>query len=290
MFDAVEPLIEHRVELAGYDTRALELEGHGAPLLLLHGWSDSADTWRLVLDHLARLGRRAIALDQPGFGTASPLDRERPVLEQLDEFCNAALERFAPEGGAVIVGNSMGGCVALRAAERSELELAGVVPVAPAGLDMARWIVLIEADPLVRALLASPVPVPGPVVRMAVSQVYRRLAFRNPGKIDPRIIATFASHLGSKGGAARALAVGRRLRSELRDPFRLDRICCPVMLVWGRQDLLVFQTGAQRVLAAVDDARLEVVEDCGHCPQLECPDRLCELILDFPSRLARAVA
>lgn len=288
MFDAVEPLIEHRLELAGFDTRALELEGDGAPLLLLHGWSDSADTWRLVLDHMARIGRRAIALDQPGFGTASRLDRERPLLEQLDDFCDAALEQFAPDRGAVIAGNSLGGCVALRAAERPELGLAGVVPVAPAGLDMARWIVLIEADPVVRALLASPVPVPGPVVRTAVAQVYRRLAFRNPGKIDPRIINTFASHLGSKRGAARALAVGRRLRGELRDPFRLDRIGCPVLLVWGRQDLLVFQTGAERVLEAVEDARLEVIEDCGHCPQLECPERLCELLEDFPARLARA--
>jgi hypothetical protein len=36
------------------------------------------------------------------------------------------------------------------------------VPVAPAGLDMARWFVLVERDPVVRWLLASPVPLPGP--------------------------------------------------------------------------------------------------------------------------------
>ena len=284
----MQPLFEHRLELAGYDTRALELEGDGPPTLLLHGWSDSADTWRLVLDHLGRIGRRAIALDQPGFGTAQRLDRERPVLEQLDAFCDAALEYFAPEGGAVIVGNSMGGCVALRAAERPELKLAGVVPIAPAGLDMARWIILVEADPIVRALLGSPLPVPGPVMRTAIAQVYRRLAFRNPGKIDSRIINTFASHLGSKRGAARALAVGRRLRAELREPFRLDQISCPVLLIWGRHDLLVFQTGAERLLEAVEESRLEIIEDCGHCPQLECPDQICALLDEFPARLARA--
>jgi pimeloyl-ACP methyl ester carboxylesterase len=75
---------------------------------------------------------------------------------------------------------------------------------------------------------------------------------------------------------------------ELRSPFRLDRIHCPVLMVWGRQDLLVFQTGAERVLDAARDARLEVIEDCGHCPQLERPERLSELLLDFPARLARA--
>ena len=59
-----------------------------------------------------------------------------------------------------------------------------VVPVAPAGLDMSRWFVLVERDPIVRWLLASPAPLPGAVVRAAVAQTYRRLAFRRPGSIQ----------------------------------------------------------------------------------------------------------
>src|SRR5206468_3556900 len=117
-----------------------ELEGEGPPLLLLHGWADSADTWRLLLERFGRDGRRAVALDMPGFGTASAPEKERPLLEQLDAFCDAALDYIAAGGGTIVVGNSLGGCVALRAAERADL--AGVVPVAPAGLDMARWFVL----------------------------------------------------------------------------------------------------------------------------------------------------
>ena len=54
---AMQPLFEHRLTLAGYDTRALELEGDGPPLVLLHGYSDSADTWRLVLDRLGPGGQ-----------------------------------------------------------------------------------------------------------------------------------------------------------------------------------------------------------------------------------------
>ena len=54
----MQPLFEHRLKLAGYETRALELEGSGPPLLLLHGYSDSADTWRLLLDRLGKVGRR----------------------------------------------------------------------------------------------------------------------------------------------------------------------------------------------------------------------------------------
>jgi pimeloyl-ACP methyl ester carboxylesterase len=210
------------------------------------------------------------------------------VLEQLDEFARAAIAHVAPDGGAVVAGNSLGGCVALRAAQRPELRLAGVVPVAPAGLDMARWFALVERDAVVRTLLASPLPVPSAVVRLAVAETYRRLAFHRAARLDPRVIRTFAAHLGSKGAAARALATGRRLLPELRRPFELERICCPVLLVWGRHDRMVFQTGAQRVLDAAADARLEVIEDCGHCPQLETPERFCDLLIDFPARLSRA--
>src|SRR3954468_16633266 len=76
---AVQPLFEHRLELAGFETRALELEGEGPPLLLLHGWADSADTWRLLLDRLGRDDRRAVALDMPGFGTAPPPSPDEPL-------------------------------------------------------------------------------------------------------------------------------------------------------------------------------------------------------------------
>jgi pimeloyl-ACP methyl ester carboxylesterase len=281
----MQPLVEQRLDLAGYVTRALELEGEGPPLILLHGFSDSADTWRLTLERLAQAGRRAVALDMPGFGTADPLTDEE-ILPQLDHFAEAAVERFAPGGGAVVAGNSLGGCVALRLAERTEL--AGVVPVAPAGLDMARWFVILERDLFVRTLLASPIPLPGVLVRGIVAEAYRRLAFRRPRELDPLIVKTFAGHFRDRATARAIHTTGQRLLPELRDPFKLERISCPVLLVWGRHDLLVFQTGAERVLDAVEHARLEVIEDCGHCPQVECPERFCELLLDFPARLARA--
>lgn len=282
---------EHRVELAGRATRVLELEGDGPPLLLLHGWADSADTWRPVLDRLAQAGRRALAVDLPGFGEAEPL-RHGPVLPQLDELVDAALGEIAPGGGgprhaaAVVAGNSLGGCLALRAAERHGL--AGVVPIAPAGLDMARWLGLVERDPIVGRLLAGPLPLPRAVVRRAVGAAYRRLAFRRPGEVDPAVVSGFTSHLGSREAVARVATCGRRLLPELRDPFRLERVSCPVLLVWGRHDALVLRGGARRVLEATPSARLETIDDCGHCPQIERPERLTSLLLDFCAPAAEA--
>jgi pimeloyl-ACP methyl ester carboxylesterase len=178
--------------------------------------------------------------------------------------------------------------VALLLAERDELELTGVVPVAPAGLDMARWFSVIERDQLLRALLAAPVPIPRAVLRRTVAEVYKRLAFHRPGEIDPRVAATFASHFADRAVTGRILATGRRLLPELRDCLEPERISCPVLLVWGTRDVMVYRTGAQRVLDAVPQSRLITLDDCGHSPQIEAADRLNELVLDFPASLTAA--
>ncbi len=285
----MQPLVEHWPTLAGVETRALELEGQGPALLLLHGWADSADTWRLALDRLARQGRRALAVDLPGFGDAAAL-APGPILPQLDGFARTAVEYLAPRGGAVVCGNSLGGCLALLLAEREEPGLTGVVPVAPAGLDMARWFALIEREPVLRAILAAPVPIPAPILHRVVGEVYKRLVFHRPGAIEPLITSTFAAHFADRATTARLMATGRRLIGELRDPFNLEAITCPVLLVWGRQDVMVFQTGAERVLDIVPESALVTIEDCGHCPQLEAPDRLSGLLLDFPAAHAAAIA
>ena len=67
------------------------------------------------------------------------LNDHEPILVQHRRFAAAAVEWMAPEGGAVVVGNSLGGLVSLLLAEDDDHDLAGIVPVAPAGLDMARW-------------------------------------------------------------------------------------------------------------------------------------------------------
>jgi pimeloyl-ACP methyl ester carboxylesterase len=272
---------ERRARLADYDTRVLEVDGDGDPLVLLHGFSDSADTWRSILPMLAARGRRAIAIDLPGFGTAAPLGAG-PILPQLTDAGRAAVALVAPDGGAVVAGNSLGGSVALRLAADEGLGLAGAAALAPAGLHVPRWVTIIERDPLVRMILASPVPLPGAVVRRAIGSVYSRAAFHRPGEVDPAVISTFAGHVGSKAAVARIFGSLQRLLPELREPMRVDAYACPVLLVWGAHDRLITLGGAQAVLDAAPAGRLVSIDNCGHCPQIEAPERLLELLLAFP--------
>ncbi len=278
----MQPIHEHRLKLGGAETRVLELDGNGPPILLLHGFGDSADTWRLTLDRLRKRERAAIALDMPGFGEASRLKREPElILPQLDDFVTAAVGRWATGRGIVVAGNSLGGLMSLRAAQDGDLPIEACVPIAPAGLDLARWITLIQREPVVRSVLASPVPVPPALVRAAAARAYRVLAFARPRAADPRVVASFASHFAGKRDAIRIIGTARRLFPEMQDPFELARIKCPTMVVWGSRDLMVPAAGAERIAGQVSGTRVEILEGIGHCPQVEAPDRVTELLLDF---------
>ncbi len=285
----IQPLFEHRMVFAGYETRVLELEGDGVPLVLIHGYADSADTWRQVLHRLSRSGRRTVAVDLPGFASAAALGRG-PILPQLDAFASQVLAYAADHRRTpvVAVGNSLGGCLSLRAAERHPERLAGVVAVAPAGLQMNPLLGLVERDPLLRSLLALPTPVPAPVLRAAVARIYRVIAFASPGSADAALVASFTQHHGSRAAVARYLDIAHRLIPELRSPFQLERIHCPVLVVWGDRDRLLYHQGAQRIIDGVEGARLELLPGVGHCPQVEVPERLTELVVEFADGLPAA--
>jgi len=109
-------ITESRWDFGGIGTRVLSVDGAGIPIVLLHGYADSADTWRGVLTRLHAAGRRALAVDLPGFGHA---DKRfvGPLLPQFDAFTEAVLGSTGP---AVLMGNSLGAATAVRAATRNE--------------------------------------------------------------------------------------------------------------------------------------------------------------------------
>jgi pimeloyl-ACP methyl ester carboxylesterase len=275
----MQPLVEYRDRFGGFETRVLELEGDGPPLVFLHGYADSADTWRLVLAELAKRDRRAIAFDFPGFGRADRLSRDEPVLPQLDRFTAAVLRSF--DEPVVAVGNSLGGCAVLRAAERDDLPLAAIVPVGPAGLGLAPWLDMIESNPLVSFVLMAGAPLPAPVVQTFVARAYRMLAFAPRAAVDPLVVRTFAAHFADASTVRRYLDVARRLLGELHDPFDLSAVAVPTLAIWGRHDAMVPHSGSRRLLDGIPGSRLELMDACGHCPQVEDPAGFTELVLEF---------
>ena len=62
---------------------------------------------------------------------------------------------------------------------------------------------------------------------------------------------------------------------------RFPEIDLPTLLLWGRHDWVVPLNVAERLLAALPKARLEVMEDCGHLPPEELPKESLEIVLKF---------
>lgn len=269
-----------KLTLGGVPTRSVYADGDGPPAVLLHGWMDNADTWRAVLERLAVASRAAVAYDMPGFGTAPPLARDQDVLDQLVAFAAAAVEHVAERSGreVVLVGNSLGGWVALRLAERSELPLAGIVPIGPAGVRMAPLFFTIDRIPAVSGLIGLPAPVPPAIVRSVVGRFYRTLAFAEPGRVEQAVVDRFTRHNVTRSVLRERLDYAKRLRPQLERPFDPELIKVPVTVIWGDRDRLCMPAGAAELAEALPHAQIEMLAGVGHTPQIETPDVVVEAI------------
>ena len=274
-----------RLELDGIATRMIRTRGHGAPAILLHGWLDNAETWLSVLERLAAIDRAAIAYDQPGFGVAPPLGPGN-VLDQLADFAEEAVVQAAERTGrrVVVVGNSLGGWVALRLAERRDLPIAGVVPIGPAGIRMAPLFFTADRIPAVSQLIGLPAPVPPALTRRVVGRLYRALAFGDPASIDDAVVDRFTAYNVDRPVIKQRLDYAKRLREDLDNPFDADSIEVPVTVIWGDRDRLCVPAGARILGDMLPHAKIVMLEGVGHTPQVEAPDVVVDAIEDLAAK------
>ena len=245
--------------------------GEGDPLICIHGLGATKASFLPTVSALAE-HHRVIAIDLPGFGDSvkplgAPYDAAffaRSVFALMD---GMGLER------AHLVGNSMGGRVALEMAMTEPGRVGRVVLLSPAlaWLRKRPWAFPLR---LVRPELGFLQPAPRPVVEGFV----RRLV---PGARDGWAAAGVDEFLRSyytPRGRAAFYAAARNIYLDAPlgdDGFwsRLGDLEPDSLFVWGRQDTLVpigFRRHVEDRLASASHLEL----DCGHVPQLEEPGRV----------------
>ncbi|MBJ8337686.1 alpha/beta hydrolase [Antrihabitans sp. YC3-6] len=280
-------ITETRVCHGGVHTRVLSVQGDGTPVVLLHGYADSADTWRALLALFDNAGRAAIAVDLPGFGKA---DRRAagPILPQLDSFIDALLEES--DRPLVLMGNSLGACVSVRAAARRPNRVEAVITVdEPILADhwVARYVRRRRAPRLPSLLLAG-ARVPRRPLEYSVELVFKRLLYSEPSAADPAVIARWVESVPDSralaGLANGAIAVAR----ETRTGYSGMTIECPTLIVHGAKDVIIPVASSRMLHALIPNSELVVMPKSGHCPQLDDPAGLAEIVLPFLSNRAGA--
>ena len=264
---------------AGYRTRLLEVPGDGPRVILLHGYSDSADTWRGVLDEFAAAGRSAVAVDLPGFGQADALT-PGAILPQLDAFVDDLIRQQAAHGPVLVVGNSLGGCAAVRAATRA-LPVLGVVTIGdPAA---GRWWPGSVAGSRLGALLlrSLAILVPKRLFELVMRAVLRRLVYGDPKVADAVVIDAFVTWMLLQGGARELFTQVPILAAELVNGRGPADIVAPLLIVHGARDRIVPVRVSRQLHAAVPGSQLVVERRWGHCPQHDEPHALAETIAGF---------
>jgi pimeloyl-ACP methyl ester carboxylesterase len=205
-------------------------------IALLHGFTDSWRTWELLRPRLERQDEVRV-LRLPGHDGGPPLGDD--LVDQV--------EAMLPAEPVHAVGNSLGGWLAFKLAERGRAR--SVVALAPAGGADHSEVLALQERGAILPVVAHPERVPA--------------ALLTPGPCPGR----------------QALVDNARANGW---PLDAERVACPVRIVWGTEDrLLPWPEAAAGYRERFPQADWVELEGVGHAPQLDAPLETAQLILGF---------
>ena len=266
-------------------TRTFHLEAgpRDAPtVVLLHGLGATNASllptlWDLAADY------RVLAPDLPGHGASAA-----PYGAYDAPFFARWLAGYLDEvgvGSCVLLGNSLGGRVALEAALLEPERVTALVLLAPA----VAFRKLRQFVPVVRLARPEAAALPLPMTR-GMARVTLRRMFSQPQRLTAQSYDAAAGEFVRvyKRAAYRVAFFSSLRQIYLDDAFgeqgfwrRLPSLTMPALFLWGDHDRLVPSGFARHVAAALPHARSVVLEDCGHVPQFELPERTHAEVREF---------
>jgi pimeloyl-ACP methyl ester carboxylesterase len=260
----------------------VEEEGHGTPILLIHGAGGSTYSWREMVPMLAR-SHRVISVDLKGFGRSDkPYDDAYGLLDQA-RLLKILVNRKALHD-LTLIGHSLGGGVALALT----LDLNRTQPGTVSRLVLIDSIAYRQSFPLFVQLLQTPllgeVGLYGSLPELVT---YKSLlaAYQDPNKISFATVRAYARPLYERGGRHALLKTAREIIPPNLSALtaRYSTIVQPTLLIWCAEDSMVPLWVGRRLARVLPRAQLSVLKGCGHVPQEELPATTRSLIRAFMS-------
>lgn len=234
------------------------------PVLLLHGFTQTGRSWDGVIERLPPERYRALAPDLAGHGTAGSR-RPTTIAACVQDLLALAPPRF------VLAGYSMGGRIALALAVAAPQRVTRLVLISTtAGIgDRAERRRRRETDERLAARLE----------RDGLDAFARRWAQQPLFADQPQAVRALAHADRMRNDAAGLAASLRGMGVGAMEPLwdRLDELAMPAAVLAGARDER-YVAIAQRLVAALPDARLRIVPDAGHALALEEPGAVAQAV------------
>jgi pimeloyl-ACP methyl ester carboxylesterase len=281
--DGRPPLLRvHDVHLPGRRVSVMTM-GQGREVLLIHGLGATKASFYDTAAALSQDGYRVHALDLPGFGSSSKPATGPYTARWFADTVVDLMDRLMIDR-AHIVGNSMGGRVALEVALREPERVGALALLCPAVAFVKRGY-----HPIVRIARPELAFLPHKFRRAMVSSTFHGL-FHDTDALDPYVsdvvIDEFQRLYASPSARFAFLSAARNI--YLDKPFgkhgfypRLADLERPALFVWGSHDTLIPPGFKRHVAEWLPRAEQIVLDGCGHVPQVERPDQTNGLIRRF---------
>lgn len=241
------------------------------PVVMLHGIGRSLEDWEPQREYLDP-DHRVITIDMPGFGLSQRLPAPT-TLDSLADGVWATLDALGETRPAHLMGNSLGGAVAMRMLVDTPGRVSTLTLVNSAGFGKEVTFAL--------RMLAIPFlgrPLLGRIDPRVARRVERSLFHDRCHVTDERV--AMAVRCGKQPDfarvyleTARALGGFRGIAARWREDLlpRVAATAKPTLIVWGDRDLILPATHLPAATAALPHARSHLFPDTGHMPQLERP-------------------
>jgi len=233
--------------------------GAGPTVILLHGLGGDGANWAATLPALSAKFHVFVP-DQVGFGRS-----DKPMIDYrigtLVDFLNAFYKKVGITK-ATLVGNSLGGWVAMDFALAHPEKVDRLVLVDSAGYSQKRT----GAPPLSRDVMLglNPSTIAGEKQLMAV--VFYNKSFASDQFAEQALMA----HLRKNDSYTIDRFIDSILRGDDVVDGRLAAIHAPTLVVWGREDALVPLAAGKALAEDIPGAQIAILDSCGHVPQAEC--------------------